>query len=395
MEKGYHLKLILNLLLPLVATVLCIILIPALIYYFLPFFIGWLISLIANPLVKFLDKRLKIVRKTGSAIVIVLVLAAVVLLLYAGTSAIINQAQKFSENIPSVSSGLQEEYENFSDELTKYYDKLPADMQDTISRVVKNVGDYMSNYMSRFPTGKVADTAGNYASNLPGIFVGIIVGILASYFFIAEKEELEEFLRHHTTKGQKKTWEMIRVQIFGVLGGYFKAQLKIMCVVYVILMVGLGLLHVSYFFLSALGIAFVDMLPFFGTGTILGPWAIIKFVNGDYKMAIALVALYAVTQVVRQLIQPKLLGDSMGMNPFATLFFMYLGFKIYSVLGMILAVPVAMIIYRLYEAGAFDVMIFSAKQLYREARKFMHIDLPQKRLVDQSHGLKEEKKTKK
>ena len=74
------------------------------------------------------------------------------------------------------------------------------------------------------------------------------------------------------------------------------------------------------------------------------PWGIYKFLMGDYKMAILLIAIYAVTQLVRQLLQPKLVADSVGMNPLVTLLLLYIGYRIGSVLGMILAVPVGMVL---------------------------------------------------
>lgn len=141
------------------------------------------------------------------------------------------------------------------------------------------------------------------------------------------------------------------------VGGYFKAQFKIMAVVFLMLLAGFSLIGVHFSILLALGIAFLDFLPFFGTGTALIPWAIYKFLVGNYRMAIALLILYAVTQVVRQLIQPKLVGDSMGMNPLLTLILLYIGYKLGSVLGMIFAVPVGMIVVNLYQAGAFDYIL--------------------------------------
>ena len=103
--------------------------------------------------------------------------------------------------------------------------------------------------------------------------------------------------------------------------------------------------------------------PFFGTGTALIPWAIYKFLVGDYKMVAALVILYGVTQLVRQLIQPKLVGDSMGLNPLYTLFLLYLGYRVGSVLGMIFAVPIGLILLNLYQAGAFDYILNDVKIL--------------------------------
>ena len=147
------------------------------------------------------------------------------------------------------------------------------------------------------------------------------------------------------------------------VGGYFKAQFKIMGIVFLILAVGLGFLKVHYFVLSAFLIAFLDFLPFFGTGTAMIPWAIYAVFMGDYKRAIMLVVIYAITQIVRQLIQPKLVGDSVGLNPLVTLLLIYIGYRIGGVIWMILAVPVGMVIINKFQAGSFYYIFDDIKTL--------------------------------
>ena len=114
------------------------------------------------------------------------------------------------------------------------------------------------------------------------------------------------------------------------------------------------MLRVDYAFLIALGIAFLDFLPFFGTGTVMVPWAIIKILSADYPMAIGLLIIWGGGQLVRQLIQPKIVGDSVGMEPLPTLILLYIGYKIGGVLGMLVAVPVGLIAYTMYKEGAFE-----------------------------------------
>ena len=106
--------------------------------------------------------------------------------------------------------------------------------------------------------------------------------------------------------------------------------------------------------LVALLIAFLDFLPFFGTGTAMIPWAVYEFFMGDYKITVSLVVIYVVTQVVRQLLQPKLVGDSVGLNPLVTLLLLYIGYRMGGVLWMILAVPIGMVLINMCQAGAFD-----------------------------------------
>ena len=110
----------------------------------------------------------------------------------------------------------------------------------------------------------------------------------------------------------------------------------------------------GYFVLVALLVAILDFLPFFGTGTAMIPWAVYEFFMGDYKMTAALVVIYVVTQVVRQLLQPKLVGDSVGLNPLVTLLLLYIGYRMGGVLWMILAVPIGMVLINMCQAGAFD-----------------------------------------
>ncbi len=134
-----------------------------------------------------------------------------------------------------------------------------------------------------------------------------------------------------------------------------------------LLFAGFLILRVHFAVLFALLIAFLDFLPFFGTGTALIPWAVYKLLVGDYKMAVGLIILYGVTQLLRQLIQPKLVGDSMGLKPLVTLVLLYVGYKAGGVLGMIFAVPVGMIAINLYKAGAFDYILDDVKILVEGA----------------------------
>ena len=142
-----------------------------------------------------------------------------------------------------------------------------------------------------------------------------------------------------------------------------------MFVVGAILIVGFLILGIKYTFLLGVLVAVLDFLPLFGTGTVLIPWALFKLLSADYALAAGLALLYVLTQVIRQVIQPKIVGDSMGLSPLWTLVFLYLGFKLHGISGMIIAVPVGIFLMNLYEYGAFDRMIESAKELAEEVRK--------------------------
>lgn len=363
--KEKYLKICLNLLVAAVVLFLIFFAVPKLLVFFMPFVVGWIIATIANPLVRFFEKRLKIVRKHGTAIVIVLVLAVIVLISYGVIGKIVTEAMEFVKDFPTYVESIKADYTEISDNMNELIDKLPKGISKQVDSFTDGLGDIGAKLVKGI-SAPTFGALGQAASHVPSILIGIIFGFLASYFFIADRELIYGWIGKHIPEATKEKGIRAFGEVKSVVGGYFKAQFKIMFVVYIIVTIGLFILHVPFALLAGLGIAFLDMLPFFGTGTVLCPWALLKFLAGDHKMAIGLLIIYAVSQLVRQLIQPKLLGDSIGLNPFATLFFMYIGYQWGSVLGMIVAVPIAMIIINLSKAGVFDNFIYTIRLLVED-----------------------------
>jgi predicted PurR-regulated permease PerM len=137
-----------------------------------------------------------------------------------------------------------------------------------------------------------------------------------------------------------------------------------------ILIVGMLILDVDYAVFVGIVIAFLDMLPFLGTGTVLFPWAVLKVCVQDYRMAVGLLILYAITQVVRQIIQPKLIGDSIGLSPLPTLVFIYIGYQIGGIFGMLIAIPFGMIVIELYRKGIFDGVLKDLREIVEDINRF-------------------------
>ena len=364
-----YLKILVNFLVALFVIVCLAVLLPRVVVFFMPFVIGWIISAIANPLVRLLEKKMKIVRKHSSMVIIIGVLAAVVGLGYLAASRIVLEAGNLIANLPQIYANWQEDFEEIGQNLQVFYNRLSPDIQKSIQNVSTNFAEYASSLVQAIgePT---FEAAGNFAKNVPSTLISIIMCLISAYFFTADHDRILDTLRKN-----------IPSEIFGkvsgvihdlkyVVGGYFKAQFKIMGVVYVILVIGLLILKVNYALLVSFAIAFLDMLPFFGTGTVLAPWAIIKILSNDYQMAVGLLILYAVSQVVRQVIQPKIVGDTIGMDPLATLFFMFIGYKVSSIIGMIIAVPIGMILINLYQAGVFDNQIRCVRELVKDINEF-------------------------
>lgn len=358
-----------NVMIPLSGWVLLCILGPWFLRFFMPFVIGWILAAIANPLVRFLENHLKIVRRHGSIMVVVLVLAGVIGLFYLGISKLIIEGMNLARDLPMIYETAKAELLSAWGRLSHLFVRFPLGMQNFFNEFWSNLGTYISSLVQSIATPTVA-AAGNVAKRIPSAFVNFIITLLSSYFFIAEREGLIAAAKKRLPPWIGTYLTFLKSDAKRLIGGYFLAQFRIMFVVAVVLAAGFFILGVHYSLILAAVIAFLDFLPMFGTGTALGPWAVVKLLSGEYAFAAGLILLYLLTQVIRQIIQPKIVGDTMGLPPLTTLFLLYLGFKLRGIAGMILAVPVGLLVASLYRSGAFDAIRENAKQFIQELQSF-------------------------
>ena len=156
---------------------------------------------------------------------------------------------------------------------------------------------------------------------------------------------------------------MLREDGKKILRGYILAQFEIMFCVFLLLAIGFSLLKVPYAVLLAFLTAFLDALPVFGVGFIMWPWMLMVFLKGQFLFFFALALLYVLSQIIRQFLQPKIIGDAIGLPPLLALLFLFLGYKFYSLSGMVLALPVGMLLLRFFHYGAYDGMLSALKEL--------------------------------
>ena len=313
----------------------------------------------------------EIARKHTSMFLIIGVLAAIVGGLYLIGVKTIEETRLLIEQAPAMYEGIREDFQVAGENLSMIIEEFPESVQDSLQEFQDNVGTLAGKAVSKISQITV-DQAGAIAKNLPSILIAIIFTILSAYFFIADRDKILEFGRANTPKVIQEHWRMLTDSLKKVFGGYFKAQFKIMGVIGVIIFIGLMILHVKFAAVFAVLIALLDMLPFFGTGTAFVPWALFKIISGDVQYAVGLIILYLITQLVRRIIEPKVVGDTIGINPLLTLVFMYAGYQFSGVLGMILAVPVGAIAINFYKAGVFDGPLNGIREAINDLLKWMY-----------------------
>lgn len=373
-------KAVLNLSLAALLLLLCVFVLPKLLVIFLPFVIGWLIAATANPLVLFFEEKLRIKRKAGSAVAIIMAITIVILAGYFLITRLVSAGIGFASSLPGLWETMEDDFREIAQNLNVVYDGLPVDIKSGLETIGEKMDGYMGKLVETIGTPTM-NAIGNFAKNIPGMLINTIMCILSSYFFVAEKENIVLTLQKYIPKRVRDKWGLVCGSLKNVVGGYFKAQLKIELWMYLLLVVGFLLLKIPYGPLVAFLIAVLDFLPFFGTGAVMLPWAVIKFLSADYQMAIWLLVIWGVGQLLRQIIQPKIVGDSLGIAPLPTLVLLFIGYRAAGMAGMIIAVPVGIILINMNRSGVFDTFKTSIRILVTGLDSFRRFDEEDKEIL--------------
>ncbi|MCX4325911.1 MAG: sporulation integral membrane protein YtvI [Lachnospiraceae bacterium] len=356
------------------AIVLCgilflIFILPGLVKFFAPLVVAWIIAMMANPPVRFLENRIKIMRKHGSAIVIVFVIVAITVVLYAVVHALFTQVSSMVETLPDIYGNVLDNLQQFTLTLHEKYDIIPANIKKLVTNNESKINEYILSALDSLSTGSVSAVS-SVASSVIDIFILSILTLMIAYFFTAGNDRIKAVIRKNMPESINKSIALIKNTVFIAIGGYLKACFQIMIVMFIILLVFFVAMKIEYAVPVALITAILDFLPFIGTGTVLIPWALYSAITGGYIKALFLIIAYLVTMLVRRLLEPKLVGDSIGMSPFFTLISMFIFYRLTGVSGLIIGIPVGMVIKEFYEKGFFNHTIEGIKILAGDINEY-------------------------
>jgi len=365
-----YLKIVVNLILCILTAVLVIWLGPKLISFFLPFVIAIIVSAIANPLVNFLEKKVKILRKHSSAVIIVLVLAVLFAVIYLLIWSILQGLQSLFGELDNIIATFLGFLDEFRLALTNLSISLPDSLHETISSLDASIETALTGFATDLMEQINLSAAGSYLNSALNILILIIISILATYFVMIDRNQLALVISRAVPTSIQQYYRVVMDNIKTAVGGYLKTQLKLMLIIMLALFVGFKLLDVEYALLLAFITSILDFLPVFGTGTIIGPWVVFEIISGDYLYAVFLVIIYLVCLLLKQLLQPKIMGDSVGLSPLYALFFMFVGYRINGIIGMIIGIPVGMILLSFYRAGFFNRILKGFKIIIHDINEF-------------------------
>ena len=318
----------------LVAILVCFLFFKYLSPIFLPFIIGWLMSLLFNPLADRLQKQ-NIPRSISALLGILLLLGVLGLLGFWSGNSIFHKAQVYSENLPAYIDFFEGKIQNFWAQFDTFCQKLPSELQASF---LEFQNDATGMLLSLLPEGNGAlDGVSNF-------FIAFFVAMISAYFFTKDRALIHGVYEKHLAPLLGVSVHTTKTELKASIWGYIKTQFILMGFTFTMTILAMLIMKSPYPLLLSVVIAIIDALPFFGSGFILWPGAIIHLLTGNTFLAIGYMVLYASIQIMRQILQPKILGTQIGLHPLLTLFSMYFGFQCIGVIGLIIGPILAVIL---------------------------------------------------
>lgn len=357
-----YLDIIMELLVILAGALLLIFVLPKAIVFLWPFVAGWIISMMAHPVIEYLEKKVKLPKKFGSAILIAAVITGIIVVLYFAVRGIALQVIGFIQDA-DIRHEIMRQGMIFQKKIEQFLSILPPSFGKQFDQWSGSIGDLFKKAASSAGDYGVAH-AGGVAKGVTSGLLGLVVMLFAAYMFSLEREKLIAWYEKCIPGFVKHKINVFMKNSVGVLVSYCLAQLKIMIVIIAILWIGFFIAGIGHSFIYSVLVGIVDIFPILGTGTVIIPWAIFKLITGDIKTAVILLIIYAICLVLKQVLQPKMMGDSMGISALTTIFLIYVGLKFGGLGGMLLALILGMFVINLYRLGVFDRKIAFFKRRF-------------------------------
>ncbi|SFF67449.1 sporulation integral membrane protein YtvI [Clostridium cadaveris] len=319
--------------------------------WFMPFVIGFAVASILKPLISFLSKKLHISRKPLSAIVVLLFYAIVVgLLILLGTRLFISMKELFLKLPDMYSSSIEPAVYNMFSNIESILGRLDPALVKDIEAITISFSNSLGSVISSV-SSTVISSIYSIFSSIPSFFITVILSIISSFFFTIDYTRITTFIVRQFSPKVRDIIFDVKHYIVGTLFKFIKAYSILMALTFLELSLGFFILRIENGVTIAAIIALLDILPILGTGGILIPWVIIELIRGNVYLALGLATLYMLITVVRNILEPKIVGAQVGMHPIVMLICMFVGVKVFGFIGLFILPAIAIIIKNLNDSG--------------------------------------------
>lgn len=314
--------------------------------FFTPFLIALALAILIDPTVDGLEDRLHLPRGWAVCIALLFFLSLAVGLILFGVGAVVVQVGQLVTDLPAQYDRLVAFSQTLLDRATEIFRGLPPDFvtltESTIRSSLQSVYVGLEGLLRAVLAG---------LARLPSAFLVGIIALVATFFISRDKDTIAEFFLSLLPAANRERVARVNRDVMSSAVGLVKAQLTLVAITLVIIVTGLYILGVRYAWIVGLAAGLLDVLPAVGPATILVPWSIYCLIDGNVSLGVGLLVLIGVVTVFRQIMEPRIVGQRLGLHPLITLLSLYLGLKLLGAAGIIAGPLVAIVIKAVIRSG--------------------------------------------
>jgi sporulation integral membrane protein YtvI len=218
-------------------------------------------------------------------------------------------------------------------------------LQDALNRGVHTLQDM---------TSSVINGLVGFLTALPGLLIFMMIALEATYFMMRDRAVIRSYLYDALPDKVRNLSRGLIAELIKAFTGFLRAYAILIAITTIITLVSLKILGVNYVVTIAIIVGLADILPVLGPGTIFVPWIIWQFISDHTGMGVSLLIVFLLITAIRQFLEPKIVGDNIGLHPLVTLISLYVGLQLGGVVGLILGPVCVVIVIAAYRAGVFD-----------------------------------------
>ncbi len=313
------------------------------IFVVMPFLLGFAVAALINPVVRFLAKRYELKRRPAGILLLLIFYATIGMLITISVVKLTVMLGEFSSELPYIyRDTIEPALNKLFGMINGFVDRLYGIFGDETELLSERLGGFFTSVKSSLGdtiseiSVKALTRLSTAAAAIPGIVIELLFAVISSFFFTVDYENILALAKRLLPERTVGTLSRLRGRIFTTAGKYLRSYALILLITFGELSLGLVLIGAENPIFIALCIALFDILPVAGTGGIMIPWAVIRLIGGDWSFAVGLIVIWAVITVVRNIIEPKIVGRQVGLHPLLALIAMFVGTKVFGLVGLFL-----------------------------------------------------------
>ncbi len=313
----------------------------------MPFVIGMIVAVSFRRLIDYVQTKSKAPRSLISILILIVFYIALGYLIFILGFKIINFVGNLVGNVPTFyENTVRPAIEKLASSISNQFPDMKVYIDDFMNDFNPKIFSFISNASS-----SILAFITNIAGMVPNLLIKLIFTIVSSFFFTIDYYRITRFITYQF-KGERRDMLLrIKDNGIGTIGKFIRAYSAIISITFVELSLGFWIIGIPNPLFFGILVAVIDIMPILGTGAVILPWAIISFIIGNTKVGIGMLILYIVITAVRQILEPRIVGQQIGLHPIVTLILMYIGAQLMGVLGLFSLPIIATLLLKLNEEG--------------------------------------------